>query len=85
MLWVEIDPVGLRQSLGGHIFNQFPGSVAAATLRTACKYWSTYRSRLPYPDTKPTMMLHIFSLSCLEAETGGTLCIQGQPGLCSKF
>lgn len=52
VLGVGVDPEGLRQSLGGHISNKFPGSVAADTLRTACEYWPTYRACLPYPEIK---------------------------------
>jgi hypothetical protein len=31
------------------------------------------------------MMVHAFHLSTWEAKAGGSLCIQGQHGLCSEF
>lgn len=76
--------MGLKQRLGVHISNQFPGSVAAAVVRTV--FFSigphTVHVLLTNKERKgkqSVMVVHVFNPS-LETEAGGAL--SSRPAKC---
>lgn len=77
--------MGLKQRLGVHISNQFPGSMAAAVVRTVFFSIGPHTDRVLLTNKEKkkgkqsVMVVHAFNPS-LETEAGGTL--SSRPAKC---